>query len=89
MDGREYIALLTHLQLVPDGVSKTFAMDIFTKAKGKGAGKDKSELGPLPCLILTSPSPLVLLAWTRVCDCVLMLCLLASTSALSVAEFQT
>jgi len=45
MDGREFMALLTYLQLVPEGVSKTFALDIFAKAKAKGAGKDKSELG--------------------------------------------
>ena len=36
MDGREFVALMEHLFLVPDGVSKTFAMDTFTKAKTKG-----------------------------------------------------
>jgi len=30
--------------LMPEGVSKTFAMDTFKKSKAKGAGTDKSEL---------------------------------------------
>jgi len=36
MDGCEFVALMEHLLLVPDGVSKTFAMDTFMKAKTKG-----------------------------------------------------
>jgi len=44
MDAREFVSLCEHLLLVPQGVSKTFAMDTFTKAKQKGACKDKSEL---------------------------------------------
>ena len=48
MDGREFTALLEHLKLVGDeklGVSKTFAMDSFARAKAKhNNGKDTGEM---------------------------------------------
>ena len=44
MDAREFISLCEHLLLVPHGVSKTFAMESFSKAKQKGSSKDRSEL---------------------------------------------
>ena len=57
------MALLTHLQLVPEGVSKTFALDIFAKAKAKGAGKDKSELGqPTPTDDVCAICPIIFAA---------------------------
>ena len=63
MDGKEFMALLTHLQLVPEGVSKTFALDIFAKAKAKGAGKDKSELGQsTPTVDVCAICPLIVAA---------------------------
>lgn len=42
MDSREFVGLLEHLGLMPDKVSKTFAMECFTK--GKKMSRDQSEL---------------------------------------------